>query len=652
MRSLRSEWIWIPLVVAALCAIYLPGLGNFPVFDDAYLAEGTLRDDYASLRELRTRMLSYGSFVWLQAIFGEGWWKQRLVNLGIHIGVAAALWVLYREILRHIATAPGEDAARAAGYRDSPALGFAIGFFALNPVAVYAVAYLIQRSILLATLFVVAGLWAFARGLATRRPALFVLALASYALAVMSKEHAILAPLAAVPVYILVARPDAKRLAFLSGAGVLLVAIAGALLALRYGEIIGKPFDEYSHVYLAQLSALNPDAARHAFPLSILNQAYLFFEYGVRWFLPFEGWMSINLRPPFPVKWASFPHVLGALGYIAVLAGGFWLLLRHRDWRALVGVSLLLPALLFATEFATVWVQDPFVLYRSYLWAIGVPGLVFFVAHGTPRAGLLVAGLVVGALFTWQAVDRVASLETPESAWTDAIAKLPRDPRSVGRWFPYLNRGTEYVERNEFALAMKDFQASSMLGDMGMGAFNLGAVLAATGRHPQALAAFDAAEKEGYRLFNLPFQRGLSLLAVGKTAEAYRQFELTRDLQPPSPTRELLYLHLGRTGLQLGKRDEAVRDLTQLLALDPRHKEGRFLLAMAHVTRGRHAEALAILDKLLAEERSGAAYYGRALAHHGLNRKAEALSDIENAIRIGPDNANLREWQAKIRAMR
>jgi hypothetical protein len=99
----------------------------------------------------------------------------------------------------------------------------------------------------------------------------------------------------------------------------------------------------------------------------VLNQSWLFFHYGVRWFLPVAEWMSINLRPPFPVTW-GFPHVLGIVGYLAVLAGGAFLLLRHRDWRAIVGLALLLPALLFGTEFTTVWVQDPFVLYRSYLW--------------------------------------------------------------------------------------------------------------------------------------------------------------------------------------------------------------------------------------------------------------------------------------------
>ena len=83
---------------------------------------------------------------------------------------------MYREILRHIAPPPADSGhaagQTAAGYDKSlPALWLAIGFFALNPVAVYAVAYLIQRSILLATLFVVLGLWLFARGLVDRQAA-------------------------------------------------------------------------------------------------------------------------------------------------------------------------------------------------------------------------------------------------------------------------------------------------------------------------------------------------------------------------------------------------------------------------------------------------------------------------------------------------
>jgi tetratricopeptide (TPR) repeat protein len=382
-----------------------------------------------------------------------------------------------------------------------------------------------------------------------------------------------------------------------------------------------------------------------------MNQAYLFFEYGVRWFIPASGWMSISLRPPFPVTWASFPQVLGVFGYLAVIVGGFFLVVRYRDWRALVGISLLFPALLFATEFATVWVQDPFVLYRSYLWAIGAPGLVFFVVHGSPARVLLAIGIALGSLFVWQARDRVMSLATPEAAWTDAIAKFRNDPRAVGRWFAYLNRGSDYVERNQFALAMKDFEASAALGDLGMGTVNMGSLLAAAGRHQQALAAFDRAEKEGYNLYNLPFQRGLSLLALGKPAEAYAQFKATQALNPPSPTRELLLLNLGRTALLVGRNAEAVTHLQALADSGERSNEARFLLGMALISTGEHARAHELLDRLVKEGGQGAAYYGRALANYGLRRKAEALSDIENAIRLGPNNPNLREWRAKIQAM-
>lgn len=652
-RFSPRELVWLPIVLAALLGIYLPSLGNLPVVDDAYLADGKLFADYRKAFELRVRMLSYGSFVWLQALLGEGWWKQRLVNLAIHAGVVIALWALYREILRHIAAGaePGDAAKTGLAYHRSPALGFAIGFFALNPVAVYAVAYLIQRSILLATLFVVLGLWLFARGLATRRHWLHALAVVCYVLAMMSKEHALLAPLAALPLYILIARPGAKRLALIVGSGALLVGIAGFVLSYRYGSMLGRAFDEYSHVYLAQLAQLNPSAARRVYPLSILNQAYLFFEYGLRWFLPASGWLSINLRPPFPVRVFSFPQLLGIFGYLAVIAGGFFLLWRHRDWRALVAVSLLMPALLFATEFATVWVQDPFVLYRSYLWAIGVPGLVFFLAHGASARVLLAAGVALAALFTWQALDRVLSMETPERAWTDAIAKFPKDPRSVGRWFAYLNRGADYVERNQFDQAMRDFEASAALGDLGMGSVNLGSLLAARGRHREALAAFDRAESQGYTLYNLPFQRGLSLLAVGRPAEAYVHFRTTTEWNPPSPTRELALLHLGRTALQIGRNAEAVKALSRLVEIDPSHKEGRFLLAMGLVSVHEYARARDLLDRLIKEDRRGPVYYARALANYGLKKKAEALADIETALRFNPANPNLREWHAKIQAM-
>lgn len=644
MRPTRIEFAWLPLVLAALLIIYLPGLGNRLVFDDEYLASGRLFLDYASLADVRTRMLAYGSFTWVRELFGDDWWKQRVVNLAIHAGTVGLLWAFWREILRHVEPAPGE-------YQRSPALGIAVGIFALNPVAVYAVAYLIQRSILMATFFTVLALWLFAVAVRRASLALHGAAFLAYGLAVVSKEYAILAPLAAIPVYILVARPRPARVAAMGAVVAILAGGVAYLLVRQYGEILGKPFDEYSHVYLAQLARLQPGADRNAFALSILNQSWLFFSYGVRWFIPVAEWMSINLRPPFPVTW-GFPHVLGIVGYLAVLGGGAYLLLRHRDWRSLLGLALLIPALLFGTEFATVWVQDPFVLYRSYLWAIGVPGIAFLALHGNPPRVLLPLGLVIGALLVWQALDRVTSLATPERAWTDAIRKLPDDPRSVGRWFPYVNRGATYAETNQFGLALKDYQRASTLGDMGMGAFSAGSLLGLSGQHALALGAFASAEKEGFKGYALHFQRGLSLTALNRHEEAHREFLLARALNPPSPNFGIVLLHIGRSAVAMGKPAEALPALRQLVQLEPRNRDGRHTLAIALIMTGDPGGARDVLDGLLKEESSARAYYARALANYGLKRKPEATADIDNAIRLGGENPTLRDWRAKIKAMK
>jgi tetratricopeptide (TPR) repeat protein len=375
------------------------------------------------------------------------------------------------------------------------------------------------------------------------------------------------------------------------------------------------------------------------------------FEYGLRWFFPVAEWMSISVRPPFPVTWLSFPQILGVPLYVAVIAVGLRLIVRYRDWRALVGLSLLLPAILFGTEFVTVWVQDPFVLYRSYLWAIGVPGLVFVFLHGTSPRALAVLGTIVGLLLAWQAIERVMSLSTAETAWTDAIAKLSRDPRAVGRWFPYLNRGSYYADRDRFELAIRDFETSATLGDLGMGAFNAGSMLYATGKPQQALQMFAAAEKQGYDLYNLPFQRGLAYAALGNAADAQREFGTAMAMNPPSPAREILMLQLGRTALQTGHTDIAIANLQSFLKNEPRHGEARYLLAMAYVAKGEPARALEVIDEF-GPAPGGAAHYVRAVASYGLGRKSDAMREIDAAIRLDPRNALLRDWQAKIGAMR
>ena len=60
-------------VAAVVLGIYIPGLHNELLFDDLRLKD-TIFGNYGGLLEFKQRLLSYVSFVWIQQMFGEGWW--------------------------------------------------------------------------------------------------------------------------------------------------------------------------------------------------------------------------------------------------------------------------------------------------------------------------------------------------------------------------------------------------------------------------------------------------------------------------------------------------------------------------------------------------------------------------------------------------
>ena len=175
----------------------------------------------------------------------------------------------------------------------------------------------------------------------------------AYVVAMMSKEYALALPMLAMALIVIVKRASRQQVVKFGGIGMLLAAVAAYLLYRRYGHIIGKPFDETSLAYVEQMEVLAPGVKALAYPLSILNQMWLFFEYGCRWFLPSTGMMSIDLRPPFPTRLTSEPHLLGAVGYRWLLAGSVVLMLRYGGLWALLGVCLFTPLALFVSEFST-----------------------------------------------------------------------------------------------------------------------------------------------------------------------------------------------------------------------------------------------------------------------------------------------------------
>lgn len=648
-----SGFIFLAALIAVTIAVYFPSLGNELVFDDRRLTDGTIFGSFGSLLDLKPRMVSYGSFVWLKSLFGDEWWIQRLVNVLLHLGVAGGLYVLFTQLLQARELPEGGPPSSESALSRQAALRVGVVLFTLNPVAVYAVAYLIQRSIVMAALFVVLACIAWVRGLVSGRPAWLGAALLAYLLAVLSKEAAVTAAALAVPLYVFVARPGWKRLLLVVALALIVVMAVAGLLLTKYGSIIGVAFDEFSRLYVQQLESLRPGISAQLFPLSILNQAELFFRYGFLWFVPNIEWMSIDLRPAFPLAFASFPAVLGALGYVTLLIGAAWLLLRGSGMAAFLGLCLLFPLLLFLSEFVTVWVQDPFVLYRSYLWALPLPALIALPLMGLKPKVIYPIGVALALLFGGLALERSLSLKSELAVWSDAVDKLDlkAKPNAVGRWRPYVNRGAYYLERELADYAYEDFVRAEALGEtFGSARFNMGVSQQLMKKHTDAIASFAKAESMGFKEPALYYHRAESLQALGRFAEAYDSYSIALEKNRDTKLGSHMRLRRAEAAVPARKYDSAITDLVLLLKENPDDQRINMGLGMAYVAKEDSKAALEVFNGMLSRRPSAAAYYGRGLAYVVASEKSKALADLDQAAALEPANPLYKSMRARIAA--
>ncbi|MBF5003867.1 tetratricopeptide repeat protein [Diaphorobacter sp. NR2-3-3-1] len=646
----KTSVIFAILLIAAILCVYVPGLNNQLIFDDLRLAEGDFFGSYGSLLQFKQRMLSYGSFVWVQNLFGEGWWKQHLFNVFLHVLTVGALYALFKSLLER--TQFPHDIEQQEHFKSSRMAALRVGLivFALNPVAVYVVGYLIQRSILMATLFAVLACFAYVRGLVKGGIGWFIAATVFYVAAALSKEQSALTVAMAVPLYIYVRRPSWKKIVMVSAAtAVVLVLAVGAVLSI-YGNLIGNLIDNQSVAYLKQLQAIDPNVGGKVYALSILNQAALFFVYGFLWMIPYVGAMSIDMRPAFPMSFGSGLHLLGAVAFVALLAASIWAVLRKDGVLRFAALCLLFPMLWFFSEFAVVWLQDPLVLYRSYLWAVGIPGLVAIALTGFKPRTIYIIGVLLALLFGGLAAERVMSMRDAETVWEDAASKidLKAPANAVGRYRPYLNLGTERMERGRYAQAERDFMTADALNDLnGNARFSIGVALLQQKKYPDAIRAFKAAEEKGYTGQTLWFQRAEAYAALGHPKEAFDAFSTAlqtggSDVNDSAGAKQLTeqtHLRRAEMGMTIQKYDEAVKDYEAVLQTSPNSSRAAVGLAMALTGKGESAKAKEQMDALITRTPSGPAFYARAMAHYGMKNTAEALKDLDQATQADPANA-------------
>lgn len=441
--------------ILLLCAIptfalYFPYLHNPLFFDDLpFFKNGILEDIFLAGFSFNIRWLPYFTTAWIHLIFDNDIVIQRSINLVLHLATGAMLYTLIKQISNHVAPHRNNDRAALA----------AALLFLLSPIAVYAVGYLMQRSIVMATLFGLLALNTYFDGLVTRKKAYFIFSAGFYLLSAFSKQHAVLLPavaLALTPLAISINRHTLKQLIF----PLALYLPIFVLIILKSKSEVGQVYEALGNNFLTEHVG-SPDA-HLAWALSAITQSGLFFKYLLFTIFPNPNWMSIDMRVPFAQQLTQPKYVVAVIAFLAYGITSLVLLFKGGR-RALIGFALISPWLLFGVEFSTIRIQEPFVLYRAYLW---IPLLFLLVPVLTNKLSnklFWILILSIAIAYALSARDRLQSFTTTLALWEDAVHKLPADLNVPGAERPYFNRANEYMAAKKRLAAIADYSQAIKL---------------------------------------------------------------------------------------------------------------------------------------------------------------------------------------------
>jgi len=450
--------IQVALLLLVTLALYAQSLSAPFTFDDFnfFTSADALSKYGHTYFNFDTRWLPYSSLGWTVRGFGLDLFWLRLGNVLLHAANATALFFLLRRLFQ--ATLANADVTNDTPASLSWLAFFGAMLFALHPISVYGVAYLIERSILMATLFVLIMLLVYLEGILRDDWRWMLAAALCYFAAVYSKEHSITAPGVALAMTFLVRKPSVVLFKLISPYYILTVLIAVTVL-LSVKGVVGELYEPRA---LGMLNRIGLSDLPNVHWLSILTQSGLFFKYLGLWLLPNPAWMSVDMREPFAMSLFSWPYTLGWIAFLAYPCVAVWLLLKQGRL-GLLGFALLFPWILLLTEWSVIRIQEPFVLYRSYLW---MPGLFFalpaLLNTLSPKKTFFVLGTCC-LLLVPLSLNRMNTFSSPFLLWDDA-EKLVRDKHGAyGVERIYNNRGNELLKLKQYDEAMKDFNKAIAL---------------------------------------------------------------------------------------------------------------------------------------------------------------------------------------------
>jgi hypothetical protein len=524
----------IIILLAATLALYAGSLHAPLVFDDIdfFVGPESVAKQIHRYFNFELRWLSYSTFNWTINWFGFNLLWLRLGNVLLHAANAVALFFLLRRIFQ--ATLSANDGSNVI----SPSLEWYAFFcaliFTLHPISVYGVAYLIERSVLMANLFILLMLLAYTEGLLRGGWYWMLAASLFFFAAVYSKEHSITAPGVALATTFLLRKPSLALLRQIAPFYILAILIALTVLSSFKG-ILGQTY-EPNAAGILNISAAKQGLAQlpHTQLFSILTQSTLYFKYLWLWLFPDPAWMSVDMREPFANSFLSWPYTLGIVVFLVYPCVAIYLLLK-RGSLGLLGFGLLYPWIMFLTELSAVRIQEPFVLYRTYLWIPGLFAALPMMFKKFAHRKVFVLLSLVSLLLIPLALNRLHTFSSTLLLWDDAEKLVRNQPKVFGAERIYYNRGTELGKLKRYREAIVDFNKAIAIYPFDFVYGNRATAYYFLGEYQKALGDFDRAIVLNPDNANSYYGRAMTYRILGdlRAAEKDRQKSCDLGLCPP-----------------------------------------------------------------------------------------------------------------------
>ncbi len=559
----RRRLVIVALLVASAGLVYLPTLRYDFVWDDQMLITEN--------RNLRTTNPT--------ALFGQAFWPDSRSEGYYRPFVALTYWVERRvwgsnplgfhltNVLLNclVAGLVALVLARLLGVGNGSALLAGGLLFALHPAHVESVAFISGRTDLLMSAFLLVAMLLVIRFRDAPGPGTGAAAVASFALALLCKEAAIVFPLLVFMLLASLRKPGTARSAWLFLLSIALV--AAVYLAFRSLVLAGR----------------TASWAQETAGQRILLVVNGFGRYLAQAFWPFNHrLLSSNVERFAAPGWAS---LVGAVG----LAGLVWSAFRFRFRPLGLGsawfVLFLLPGCNLFPIGLTYFAERILYLPLFGLIIAGLDGFRMLSLGSVPGKAALIAALVWAALLGAGTLRRLPIWQSNATLYAAMVREAPDSPNA------HYNLGTELDKQGDISGAMAAYEkALEVAPDFAQAYNNLGVLLERTGDRAGAFLAYARAMALDSSYATVRYNYAGALKGSGDISGAIRECRRALEFDPYlTPARR----NLARLYLEVGDTTAALDEYQAGLELEPDDAELHYGLAGVLRASGNLAEAIA-----------------------------------------------------------